>query len=69
MVVLGKLSDAAVAPNDKPVDALGGVGTGEFYADKIRRRWTQAPEPGEFNDMNQPNGLRTVSLYLIEVPP
>lgn len=52
------------ADNDKPIEALGGVGTGEFYAVQSGRRWMMPPELGDFNDYHLAHGLRAVSLLL-----
>ena len=55
------------ADHDKPVEALGGMGAGEFYARRSGRTWVQPPEVGDFNDWHQSEGLRTVALLLREV--
>lgn len=52
------------ADNDKPVEALGNLGTGEFYAVQSRRKWTMPPELGDFNDLHMAHGLRAVALHL-----
>jgi len=57
------------ADNDKPVDAFDGLGTGEFYARKAGVPWVQPPALGDFNDMHQAEGLRSVALLLREVKP
>lgn len=55
------------ADNDKPVEALGGLGTGEYYALRSGRKWTMPPQLGDFNDMHKRDGLRAVALHLREV--
>lgn len=55
------------ADHDKPVDTLGGLGTGEFYARKSARSWVMPPQRGDFNDMHMSDGLRAVALRLREV--
>lgn len=52
------------ADHDKPVESLHGKGTGEFYAAQSGCAWTQPPTLGDFNDMNQVEGLRAVALHL-----
>lgn len=54
------------ADHDKPVETLDGLGAGEFYARRSRRPWTMPPEPGDFNDWHQRDGLRAVALHLRE---
>lgn len=68
--VAGGLHGAVVAADhDKPVDAFGGIGTGEYYGIRSGRRWVMPPERGDFNDMHQADGLRAVALRLREVMP
>lgn len=55
------------ADHDKPVEAFGGLGTGEFYARKSGRRWSMPPVAGDFNDFHQSAGLRAVAVHLREV--
>lgn len=55
------------ADHDKPVETLGNLGTGEFYAVKSGRTWTMPRQLGDFNDMHQREGLRAVALHLREV--
>ncbi|MFG1341868.1 toprim domain-containing protein [Xanthobacter autotrophicus] len=55
------------ADNDKPIEALGNLGTGEFYAAESGRKWTMPPELGDFNDMHMAHGLRALALHLQEV--
>lgn len=55
------------ADHDKAIEALGGLGTGEFYAVRSGRQWTMPPHLGDFNDMHQRDGLRAVALHLREV--
>lgn len=57
------------ADNDKPVDAFDGLGTGEFYARKAGCRWAMPKDLGDFNDMHQAEGLRSVALLLRGVKP
>lgn len=52
------------ADNDGPVEALGNLGAGEFYARKSGRKWVVPPALGDFNDMHQSDGLRAVALHL-----
>lgn len=55
------------ADNDKPVETLGGLGTGEFYARQSGQKWVQPPVLGDWNDYHQSAGLRDVALYLREM--
>lgn len=57
------------ADHDKPVESLGGLGAGEFYASRSGRRWVQPRELGDFNDMHMSDGLRAVAVLLREVRP
>lgn len=52
------------ADNDKPIEALGNLGTGEYYAIRSGRKWLMPPQLGDFNDMHQRDGLRAVALHL-----
>lgn len=52
------------ADNDKPVETLGGLGTGEFYARQSGQKWIAPPVLGDFNDFHQSAGLRDVAMYL-----
>lgn len=52
------------ADHDKPIEALHGKGTGEFYAAGTGRRWVMPPDLGDFNDMHMAEGLRAVALHL-----
>lgn len=52
------------ADHDKPLEALGGLGTGEYYAVKSGCRWSMPPRMGDFNDMQQAEGLRAVALHI-----
>ncbi len=52
------------ADHDKPVEALGGLGTGEYYARKSGCKWVQPPSFGDFNDMHQADGLRALAIFL-----
>ena len=63
--VASGISGAIVAAdNDKPVETLGGVGTGKYYAVKSGCVWVMPPERGDFNDFHQADGLRAVALHL-----
>ena len=57
------------ADHDKPIEALHGKGTGEFYAEQSGRAWTMPKNLGDYNDMHQSEGLRAVALHLREVMP
>jgi len=52
------------ADHDKPVPTLGGLGTGEYYAVASGCRWVMPPTQGDFNDLHQAEGLRSVALVL-----
>ena len=52
------------ADHDKPVETLGGLGTGEFYARKSGCSWIMPPAIGDWNDLHQADGLRAVALHL-----
>lgn len=54
------------ADNDNPVDSLGGLGAGEFYARRAGRKWVMPPTLGDFNDHHVEHGLRAVALHLRE---
>jgi len=55
-----------LADNDPPLDQLGDLGTGEFYARRSGCRWSMPPKRGDFNDWHQQDGLRAVALHLRE---
>ena len=55
------------ADHDKPINALAGLGTGEFYARQSGCQWSMPPEMGDYNDWHQREGLRAVALHLREV--
>lgn len=58
------------ADHDKPIETLGGLGTGEYYARKSGCKWTMPQVRGDFNDMQQSEGIRAIALHLREeVPP
>lgn len=57
------------ADHDRPLDQLGGLGTGEYYARASGCQWVQPPELGDWNDMHQRDGLRAVAMALREVRP
>ena len=57
------------ADHDKPLEQLGNVGTGEFYAAATGCIWTMPPALGDFNDMHVSDGLRAVAMHLREVRP
>ena len=52
------------ADHDKPVESLGGLGTGEYYARQSGCKWVQPPALGDFNDMHQADGLRALAVFL-----
>ncbi|MBN8292835.1 toprim domain-containing protein [Rhodobacter sp. NTK016B] len=52
------------ADHDRPLEQLGGLGTGEFYARQTGHRWAMPPALGDFNDYHQSEGLRAVALHL-----
>jgi putative DNA primase/helicase len=57
------------ADNDKPIEHLGGLGTGEFYARQSGCEWIMPPALGDWNDLHQRDGLRAVALLLREARP
>lgn len=57
------------ADHDAPQEALHGKGAGEFYAEASGCPWVQPADLGDFNDMHQRDGLRSVALVLREVRP
>jgi putative DNA primase/helicase len=63
-VAKGLTGAVIAADHDKPVETLGGLGTGEFYATRSGRKWVMPPEPGDWNDHHQAHGLRSVALLL-----
>lgn len=63
-VAEGLSGSVIAADHDKPLEQLHGKGTGEFYAAKSGRAWTQPAEIGDFNDMMNSQGLRAVALHL-----
>lgn len=66
--VAGSIPGAFIAAdNDRPIEALGNVGTGEFYAAQSGCRWTMPQNVGDFNDMHQSSGIRAVALHLRDV--
>lgn len=66
--VAGAIPGAIIAADhDKPVETMGGLGTGEFYARRTGCEWVMPPSLGDFNDMHQAGGLRAVALHLREV--
>ena len=54
------------ADHDKPIDTLGGLGAGEYYARRSGRKWVMPQNLGDFNDQHQQEGLRAVALRLRE---
>lgn len=52
------------ADHDRPVETLGGLGTGEYYARRSGCQWVQPPALGDFNDTHQAEGLRAVAVHL-----
>lgn len=68
--VAGSIPGAIIAADhDKPVETLGGMGTGEYYARQSGRAWVQPEALGDFNDQHMRDGLRAVALRLREVHP
>ncbi len=62
------IPDAIIAADhDKPVDTLGGMGAGEYYARQSGCRWVQPAQVEDWNDMHMRDGLRAVALKLREV--
>ena len=57
------------ADHDKPVETLGGLGTGEYYARQSGCKWIMPPAQGDFNDMHQAEGLRAVAMLLRDAAP
>lgn len=68
-VASGLTGSVIASDHDKPVEAFGGMGTGEYYAVKSGKTWIMPPDRGDFNDMHQANGINAVALYLREVVP
>ena len=54
------------ADHDKPIPDFGGLGTGEFYARRTGRKWAMPKNFGDFNDLHQSEGLRSVAIHLRE---
>lgn len=69
VVAKGLRGAIVAADNDKPIPALGGLGTGEYWARESKRAWCQPPSRGDFNDLHQEFGLRAVAMLLRGVPP
>lgn len=57
------------ADHDRPIESLGGLGTGEYYARKSGLRWIMPPERGDFNDMQAATSLREVALCIRKAAP
>lgn len=57
------------ADHDRPLDQLGGKGTGEFYAASSGCRWVMPPVQGDFNDLHMADSLRGVAVHLREAMP
>lgn len=55
------------ADHDKPVETLGGLGAGEYFARRSGRQWVQPPDVEDWNDLHQREGLRAVAMRLKEV--
>jgi putative DNA primase/helicase len=68
-VARGMAGSVLAADHDKPIEHLGGLGTGEFYARASGRPWAMPPERGDWNDWHQAHGLRAVAMLLREVRP
>lgn len=67
--VAGGISGAIIAAdNDRPIEMLGGLGTGEYWARKSGCRWVQPPALGDWNDYHAEHGLRAVAIALREAP-
>lgn len=65
--VAKRLSGAVVAADhDKPLEQLHGQGTGEYYARQSGCVWCQPKNLGDFNDMHQSEGLRSVAIHIRE---
>lgn len=65
--VAGQIDACIIAADhDRPLDQLGGLGTGEFYARGTGRRWVMPPVMGDFNDWHQAEGLRAVAMFIKE---
>lgn len=70
---VGKVAEATpgarIAADHDPIppqDPFKGMGAGEFYARRSGKAWTMPPEPGDWNDHHEANGLRSVALLLKE---
>ena len=63
-VANGLTGSIVAADHDKPLEQLGGLGTGEYHARQSGRAWVMPPEAGDFNDQHQREGLRAVALRL-----
>ena len=57
------------ADHDKPVETLGGLGTGEYYARASGCAWIMPDALGDWNDVHVRDGLRAVALRLREAKP
>ena len=57
------------ADHDKPMETLGWLGAGEYYASRSGCRWMQPVEIEDWNDMHQREGLRAVALRIKEAMP
>lgn len=66
-VAEGIAGSRIAADHDGPVETLGGLGAGEFYARRSGRKWVMPPSQGDdFNDLHMREGLRAVALRLRE---
>lgn len=54
------------ADHDKPVPQFQNLGTGEYYANRSGRKWIQPSELGDWNDVHQREGLRSVAVQFRE---
>lgn len=52
------------ADRDKPIETLGGLGTGEYYAVRSGRQWVMPAELGDWNDYHAQHGIRAVALAI-----
>lgn len=55
------------ADNDKAVEMLGCLGTGEYYARRSGMKWVMPPLLGDWNDYHRLEGLRAVAVKLREI--
>tara|TARA_B000000460_G_scaffold248191_1_gene225063 strand:+ start:9316 stop:10233 length:918 start_codon:yes stop_codon:yes gene_type:complete len=65
-VASGLHGSVVAADHDAPQETLGGLGAGEYFAVKSGRKWSMPPRMGDFNDMQEASGIRSVALHLKE---